>query len=224
MKKFLDHIVQSQDNETKITFGLKHTMQIRSLAPWLLISYFMPFIAFFFGIFLFGLTVWIFLVGMCVVSFMTLLLFLNIKNWEIAWEKRIEGFKQKEQNRVKILTKQPAPPAFLSHFKNSPENTLKLISADRKNSIEEVEKEHEKIIDAYEVERVKLFDELKEKEQLLAELKEQNLAQDQKEKETLAQTEEAIKALKEEIASLKFELQTLLKLSEEELLSAISMP
>ena len=177
---------------------------------------FMPFMLFF-GIFWFGLTVWLFLVGMGVVSFMTLLLFLNIKNWEMIWNKRITDIAVKNQNRVKIAPFQSNAPSVSHLLKIKPSHSLKLISTDFKNTCDQLEQEHEKIVHAYETERSKLFEEIKENDARVEKIKEQLEAK----KRPVRALESINLSLKEEISRLNFELELLLKMDQEALNDAL---
>lgn len=189
-------------------------MHIRSVASWLLLSYFTPFIAFFFGIFWFGLNVWIFLVGMLVVSFLTLSLFLKIKDWEQDMFRHLQAMEQAQQNRPKIVAKPLSTTSTIASIhnllKNEPSHVLDLILRDEKNSLKMLEHDHERIVSAYEDERLKLFDEISYSKQEIENLK-----------ATLLANNEQTHNQAEEIKNLKCEIEILLGMDQELLRTAV---
>jgi len=185
---------------------------MNSLTPWIVISYFVPFCAFFFGIFFFGLNIWVFVLGTFIVSVMSLVLFLMAKHSQyITQAKAQKHILQKEKKQARPIPSHPLTGQIHKLLQKPPTIAIQLCE---KQSLEtlidehrELKMEHEKIVEAYEHEREKLFAELKE-------LKAANEAEIAK----LLEKEKEAKGLSEQIKSLTFELDTLLKIDPENLL------
>lgn len=193
-------------------------MHMRSIASWLLISYFTPFIAFFFAIFSLGLTPWIFLAGMFVVSMMTLFLFLKVKDWEIKWHKLVQLAKE-SSSKSEIETPEktyqefgdhPITQHILAQLRHEQTATISLLSQEKKEHLIRLETESSHIIDALEEERQQLFLEIEEQ-----------IKQNKKAIALAKQQEEINSSLQIEIANLQYELDTLLKMDHDALEQAL---
>ncbi len=187
-------------------------MQIRSLATWLLMSYFAPFAAFFSAVFCLGLNPWTFLAGISLISTATLFLFLKIKNWEIAWDKLLRHVREVEKIRPKLITNKAPLHALLPVMQKKPHSTVSLIATEAKSDLVRTQEEHQTIVNAYEKERGLLFDEIKE-----------ITARHKKAVELLEAKEATCLELQNEIRNLQYELDTLLKMDQTLLLDACSV-
>lgn len=189
-------------------------MHIRSLASWLLLSYFTPFIAFFFGIFWFGLNVWLFLIGMLIISILTLSLFLKVKDWELSMYRLLQN-SEKAKNQPTIVAKPlnhtHSIPSIKNLFIEKPHCEVELIARDVKEAYTSLELDHERIVQAYEEERNKLFDEITHTKHEL-----------QRQQVLISEKDESLTASNEKIKNLKIEMEILLGMDQELLRSAVS--
>lgn len=192
-------------------------MKTPSITSWLLLSYFAPFLIFFFGVFWIGLNIWLFIGGAFLVSLMTLLLYLAFKSWQVDVSYALSQARKTVQ--AFAIKEHPLTALVQTKLKEKPTSQLTLCEEQHlynlKARLNTLEEDHSRIVEAYENERNKLFDECTKKNTELQ--KGQNLQSRQREE--IAQRDQEIDALRDEIENLKFEMKTLLQM-DRELLSA----
>jgi hypothetical protein len=201
-------------------------MNTQTVTSWILLSYFAPFATFFFGIFWLGLNIWMFILGTFVVSMMTLFLYLAFKNWQVQMSQQVTQIISQAEVRkipaVTVLKEHPLTKLVTKSLDLAPICTLALCEQehlqDIKSSYTRLQEEHMHIVEAYEKEREKLFGECAKQNDLL-----KKGALLQKENQTaLDDAETTISQLECEIENLKFEIKTLLKMDQEQLIACVS--
>jgi predicted RNase H-like nuclease (RuvC/YqgF family) len=198
-------------------------MNTHSVTSWILLSYFAPFATFFFGVFWLGLNVWMFIGGTFVVSMMTLFLYLAFKNWQFDISRMLAERESKPTPiAATVIQTHPITNLVKTTLDDTPICTLALCEEEHLQTLKSahatLQEEHVRIVEAYEKEREKLFDECTKQNGRIRQNEQVEISQ----KQALEDAERKIAALSDEIENLKFEIKTLLKMDRELLSACVS--